>query len=385
MFRCLICVLALALLAAGAKAAAAAMAFPGKDWQEAAPADQGIDEARLRAAVAQLSRRCGRDGAKELLIVRSGCVVWKGPRIDRVHGVWSVTKSFTSTVLGLLIEDGKCKLSTRAADVLPSLRAHYRGVTLRHFATMTSGYRAVGDEPRGGYLHGPSPTPFAPGPKPLFAPPGSRFAYWDSAMNQFARVLTRIAGEPIEALFKRRVADPIGMDPAQWDWRDFGRIDGLVVNGGSGNADRHVHISARQLARLGQLFLNRGRWKGKQLLRASWVDAATKVHVPASLPWAQPASRIDGRGVYGLNWWVNGLGANKKRKWPGAPAGTFAASGFNNNQCFVIPAWRMVVVRLGTDGNVPDAVWSAFLSRLGKAIRADARRVGSNGDQEKRK
>jgi hypothetical protein len=54
---------------------------------------------------------------------------------------------------------------------------------------MTSGYRAVGDEPRGDYLHGPSPTPFTPGP-PLFAPPGSRYAYWDSAMNQFAHVLT---------------------------------------------------------------------------------------------------------------------------------------------------------------------------------------------------
>jgi CubicO group peptidase (beta-lactamase class C family) len=65
-------------------------------------------------------------------------------------------------------------------------------------------------------------------------PPGARYAYWDSAMNQFANVLTRVAGEPLKALFKRRIADPIGMDPAAWDWMDFGTVDGLVVNGGAG-------------------------------------------------------------------------------------------------------------------------------------------------------
>ena len=68
---------------------------------------------------------------------------------------------------------------------------------MRHFTAMTSGCRAMGDEPRDGYLHGPSQTPFAPSPEPLFASPGSKYACWDSAMNQFANVLTSVAGEPI--------------------------------------------------------------------------------------------------------------------------------------------------------------------------------------------
>ena len=79
-----------------------------------------------------------------------------------------------------------------------------------HFATMTSGYRAVGDEPIGNYKHGPSKTPLLPSETPLFAP-GTKFSYWDSAMNQFGHVLTRIADESIGELFQRRIADPIGM------------------------------------------------------------------------------------------------------------------------------------------------------------------------------
>lgn len=79
-------------------------------------------------------------------------------------------------------------------------------VTLRHFTTMTSGYRAVGDEPQGSYKHGPGATPFVPNPDPLCLPPGWKCAYWDRAINQFANVLTRIAAEPLENLFQRRMA-----------------------------------------------------------------------------------------------------------------------------------------------------------------------------------
>ena len=240
-------------------------------------------------------------------------------------------------------------------------------VTLRHFTTMTSGYHAQGDEPKGGYLHGPSDTPFLPG-EPLFEP-GKKFAYWDSAMNEFGHVLTRIAGEPMKDLFRRRIADPIGMDPAKWDWGDFGKVDGVVVNGGSGNHDNHVRISARELARFGLLFLNRGKWNGRQLISEHWVSAATRVSVPADLPWAQPESNIDGRGVYGFNWWANGVKPDGKRPWPSAPPGTFAALGYNNNRCFIVPEWDMVIVRLGTDGNVQDAVWDAFFQDLTAALK----------------
>ena len=343
--------------------------FPTERWEQATPESQGLDEARLEAAVEYLRENSGPDGVNELLIIRNGYIVWKGPKVDKVHGIWSCTKSFTSTVLGLLIEEGKATLDTRAKDVVPEMAAAYPDVTLRHFTTMTSGYRAARDEPRGGYRHGPSPTPFDPCSVPLF-PPGTQYAYWDSAMNQFGNVLTRIAGEPMEDLFKRRIADPIGMDPDEWDWGDFGSIDGITVNGGSGNSNNHVFISARQMARLGYLFLNRGRWAGRQLISPEWVALATRPHVPASLPlW--PDSGADGRGVYGFNWWANGKNADGRRRWPHAPAGTYAASGYNNNDMFIIPAWNMVIVRLGLDqrqSKITDSTYNRFLQKVGLAM-----------------
>jgi CubicO group peptidase (beta-lactamase class C family) len=356
----------------------ARMAFPGAKWLEATPRSQGVDASKLEAAVAYLKKSSGRDGVGELAIVRNGALIWKGDKIDKVHGVWSLTKSFTSTVLGLLIADGKCTLATLAKGHLPAMAGRYPKVTLRHFTTMTSGYYAVGDEPRGSYAHGPSTTPFRPGETPLFAP-GTKYAYWDSAMNQFANVLTRIAGEPIEELFRRRIAGPIGMARRKWGWGDFGKVDGIVVNGGSGNNGKHLRISARELARFGLLFLNRGRWKGRQLVPASWVDAATSPQVPATTPLGH-ASSADGRGVYGYNWWANGLGADGKRKWPGATKGTCAASGYNNNDLFVIPEWHMVIVRLGldqSDARITDAVYSTFLSKVGEAVAA-GRRAGDD-------
>lgn len=352
-----------------ADAAAEANVFPGKTWEEATPQSQGVDPVKLREAIALLQRTVGKDGARKLVIVRHGRMIWKGVDIDRVHGVWSVTKSFTGTVLGLLIDDGKGTLDTRAAALVPELAAYYPDATLRHFATMTSGYRAVGDEPQGDYRHGPSRTPFLPA-RPLFSPPGLQFAYWDSAMNVFALALTRLAGESLEQLLKRRIADPIGMNPQRWRWGVHVQDRGVAVNGGAGNNDKDIAISAREAARFGLLFLNKGRWNGRQLISARWVEEATRVQVPAEMPWAHPESGIDRRGSYGFNWSANGLGPDGTRTYSGAPQGMFWAAGHNNNRCFIIPEWNMVIVRLGLDGNPADHVWNDFLASVGEAVKA---------------
>lgn len=354
--------------AGAAPGAAGRMTFPKADWEKVAPEAEGMDAAKLNAAVEYLKAHAGRDGVHELLIIRNGRVVWEGDNTTKRHGIWSATKSFTSTCLGLLIDDGKCTLDARAADFVPALGERYGAVTLRHFTTMTSGYRAQGDETTGTYTHGPSLTPFIPG-EPLFAP-GQAFAYWDSAMNMFACTLTRIAGEPLDELFRRRVADPIGMNPKGWRWGTTAKMDGLRINNGSGNRNM-MEINAREIARLGHLFLNQGEWDGKRIISAEWVRQAGSVQVPAALPNAWQKSGIEGSGCYGFNWWVNGRHPDGKPLWPGAPSETFAASGHNNNKLFVIPPWRMVVVRLGLDQNskkISNETLGEFIRLLGEAI-----------------
>jgi hypothetical protein len=84
-----------------------------------------------------------------------------------------------------------------------------------------------------------------------------------------------------------------------------------------------------------------------------------------------PLSNIDGIGVYGYNWWVNGIRSNDSRLWPDAPPSTYAASGYNNNKMIIIPEWDMVVVRLGLDANdvvITDLIWNEFLRIIGDSL-----------------
>jgi CubicO group peptidase (beta-lactamase class C family) len=344
--------------------------FPGEQWEVATPESQGVNSVKLKEAIEFLEENSGFDGAKEVMIIRNGYLIWEGEQVDNVHGVWSVTKSFTSTVLGLLIDEGKATLNTLASDIVPEMRENYPDLTLSHFITMTSGYRANGDEPKGSYTHGPSTTPFIPG-VPLFKPPGSKYAYWDSAMNQFAYALTKIANEPLDVLLKRRILDPIGVNPNQWRWGDFGEHGGNKINGGAGNNGNHIFISAREIARFAHLFLNQGNWDGQQLISKEWIEKASSVQVPASLPLGHTESGLRGNGVYGFNWWVNGVHPSGDRKWPDAPMGTFAAWGHNNNNVFIIPEWNMVVVRLGLDQSekvITDTINSEFIKKIGESI-----------------
>ncbi|MCK4628942.1 MAG: serine hydrolase, partial [Sedimentisphaerales bacterium] len=255
----------------------------------------------------------------------------------------------------------------------------YPEVTLRHFATMTSGYDAVnpknkgyGDDPDDG-----SHSPLVP-TDPAFAP-GAKFSYFDDAMSMFGYVLTKIAGTDLESYFRKHIARPIGMKDSSWEWRDnydntdrtLSNPEGVDVRSAPGG----MNITAREMARLGHLFLNRGNWNGKQIVSSKWVDEATRVQVPPTMKYRDDSRRqrrLGSRGVgtYGYGWWVNGIGRTGTRLWPDAPVGTYYAPGYNNNMCIVIPEWNMVIVRMGTSGYPRRhiEVWNTFLKKVGEAI-----------------
>ena len=161
----------LIVAACGAAPAAAQNAFPGADWQQATPQSQGVDPVKLQEATTYLEGFGNAD--QSIVVIRNGYLISKSSNIDNFHQVWSCTKSFTSTVLGLLIDDGRCTLDTPAKDHLAVLASNYPDVRLRHFATMTSGYQAAVE--LGGTSGGQSATWWEPG-TPRFAP-GTRFEY----------------------------------------------------------------------------------------------------------------------------------------------------------------------------------------------------------------
>lgn len=354
------------LLAASSQGGGASeMAFPGQSWEEATPESQKVDSAKLREAVDYLREHSGRNGVKRFVIVRNGRLIWKGPESDKQQRIWSVTKAFTSTANGLLIEDGKCTLDTLAKDFNPALAEMYPKVTLRHFATMTSGFDGVGGSYDFDDQHRGDQNALVD-PLPPFFPPGTKYMYWDEATQQYGYTLTQIAGEPIPDYLKRRIFDPIGIQHIDWKPDATGKV--LNWTGG-------IEITPVDLARFGHLFLNRGNWDGKQLINSRWVDEATTVQVPGSIPNALPKSSRKGAGVYGYHWWPNGVTPEGKRMWPNAPLSTYERSGYNNNDLFIIPNWNMVIVRLGLDegeDEITSAEYNVFLKMIGEAI-LDAR------------
>jgi hypothetical protein len=128
------------------------------------------------------------------------------------------------------------------------------------------------------------------------------------------------------------------------------------------------------MARFGHLFLNKGVWNNRRLLGENWVDKATRTQVPATVPLGHPESGIVGAGVYGFNWWTLGARPDGRPNWRGLPSGTFAAAGHNNNDLFVVPAWSMVIVRLGLDESgdggfkIDDATYATFLRLIGESL-----------------
>jgi CubicO group peptidase (beta-lactamase class C family) len=272
-----------------------------------------------------------------------------------------------------LVADGKCTLDDLAVKHLPSLDNRfpsYGKIKLRHLASMSAGYKGevvgvTNEQPWG-------EPPFYLNPvAPLFEA-GANVQYNDHEVFLLGSILTRLAGESEQSLFKRRIADPIGMAP--WDWGVSGKVDGLDLNNAAGTPTTPgIQTTARQMARFGLLYLNRGNWKGRQLLPAAFVDEAVRNQVTGT----GKSNFLHQR--YGFYWWTNGVMPGGNRPWPDAPPGTYTSHGHSSNFCVVIPEWRIVVVRMGTNpiaaGGMRqgDAVWNAFFAKLGESLEAGSK------------
>jgi CubicO group peptidase (beta-lactamase class C family) len=333
-------------------------------WETRTPTEAGIDPDGLQKALACLEAASGENGVRQTVLIRDGYLVHHGEEAHLSHGVWSVSKVFTSTAAGLLIAEGRLGLETKAVEHAPFLAPHYPDVIIEHLLTMASGYDAEGKNRWGSSSRDWSTTPYNPAP-PLF-PPGTAFAYWDEAMMLQSYLLTKVLGEEMRSYLTGKVTNPIGL--GGWSWWSADRLGKIGINnGGTG-----IEMNAFQLARFGLLYLRDGVWEGQRLLPARWIAEATRVQVPHNRPLADTDRKgSDGRGIYGYNWWIGGLPERGVRGIPSLPRGSYYASGHNHNMLFVIPAWDMVFVRMGLDGN-PSAekreVYNAFFETIGRAL-----------------
>jgi len=296
--------------------------------------DRMEDTGRAERAVAPgVAEAVQAHGFSTLRVLReSEAVIEIGPQ-NRPVPIHSIRKSILSSLFGPLIGRGEVQLSTTLAELglddFPGLTEHERAVTLRHLLTASSGVYLPLQDGAGSYdIFRDAPSEW---PMRGSAAPGARFHYSNWDFNILGEVYQRVSGLPIFTALDGILAQPLGFR----DWRPLEHARLHYSHDTLGATTRYpnyaIQLSARDLARFGQLYLNGGMWNGSPILPSEWVKESTRTHIRTGLP--RPFDS------YGYLWWTTDGGDPA-----GVPAGSFSAIGLGGQIVSVIPSHHMVIV-----------------------------------------
>jgi CubicO group peptidase (beta-lactamase class C family) len=261
-----------------------------------------------------------------LLIIRNGRIVsetyYPGGAKNSASELYSVTKSFVSTLVGIAVDQGKLTdLHTRVVSLLPGEYANpdprKDSLTVENLLTMSSGLDwQEGDSAYRTLYMSPDWVAYMLN-LPIIEDPGTRFNYCSGCTHLLSAVVQKVSGQNTLDFARKTLFGPLGIKNPAWEKDRAG-----VPIGGWG-----LSLTARDMAKLGYLYLHNGTWDGRQIVSASWVKAATSKHATA-----------EGRLDYGYQWWV----ARKD--------GAYAALGRDGQMIYVDPTRSLVVV---TKANMP--------------------------------
>jgi len=249
---------------------------------------------------------------------------------------WSMTKSVTNLLVGVLVHDGKLTL-TQSAPVPQwhkDIGDPRSEITIDNLLRMNSGLEF--DEDYGFYSDvtrmlsvEPSAADFAAS-KPLLTEPGTTWSYSSGTSNILSGIVRRAVGGYMQEYYdftQQRLFQPLGIRTASPE----------TDNNGTYVGSSFMYASARDWARLGQFCLDDGWWQGRQLLPEGWIGYST-MPTPSNP-----------RNNYGAHFWLNANPKDKSlsRTWPSLPADAYSMNGFQGQRVIIIPSKHLVVVRLG--------------------------------------
>ena len=254
---------------------------------------------------------------------------------------WSMTKSITNALVGILVKEGKLNVET-SAPVAEWQDDDRNKITLNHLLQASSGlewsesYFAPAGSFHQMFIKTDDKGAYA-ATRTLAHEPGTFFQYSSGTTNIISKIIRQTVGDseyykfPWEKLFYKIGMNHMIMEPD---------ASGTFVGSSYGYA------SARDWARFGLLYLNDGVWNGEAILPSGWVKYSVT-----------PAPAAD-MGKYGAQWWLNAGDAHNPqlRKYPALPADAFWADGFEEQYAMVIPSKKLVIVRLGVSHHGFDIV-----------------------------
>jgi CubicO group peptidase (beta-lactamase class C family) len=304
--------------------------FPGTEWNSAAPEDHGLDVEKIKRAADDIFEIENRYG---FLLVKDGLILFERYLRDAAatNHIFSVTKGLGATLVGIAQQKGMLRVNDLVSDWLP---VHHpdiaEGAEIRHVLNMTASRTPVG-------------------------------SWWQynsaEILNSIPGILWLASGVTPHQFYTEQLREPLGLD---FDWPCNDR--GWIQIGSRGPLPV-IEATHRDMARVGHLWLNRGMWRGEQIVDPRFIDAALRPPYP------------DANGAYGYLWWLNsdegtwrttgGNSASDSRWFPYAPTNVFLALGARGKVMIVVPDHNVIVVSMG---DTPQEQSANYLDKIMRAV-----------------
>jgi CubicO group peptidase (beta-lactamase class C family) len=310
----------------------------------ATPESQGVSSQAIATFLRAADEKV--NSMHSFMLVRHGKVIaeawWNPESADKPHVLWSLSKSFTSTAVGLAVHEGKLKVDDPVVSFFPNdapdePSENLKSMRVKDLLTMSTGHQ---DEPNMRLSQNWIRTFFS---HPVPHKPGTFFRYNTPATFMQSAIVQKVTEQTVVDYLQSRLFDPLGIAPPRWDSNPQG-----ISIGGYG-----LFLKTEDIAKFGQLYLQKGKWDNQQVIPADWVEQATIKQVSngndTSSDWNQG---------YGFQFWRCRHNA-------------FRGDGKDGQFCIVLPDQDAVVVLTANTANMQaelNLVWEHLLGRFGKEV-----------------
>lgn len=304
------------------------------------PESQGVSSRQVRTFVEAADQQV--QDMHSFMLLRHGQVVaegwWAPEAADKPHILWSLSKSFTSTAVGLAVAEGKLNIDDKVLSFFPEdapakPSKHLQAMSVRDLLTMSTGQAKQPNVTEDGVW-----TEQFLGAE-VQDEPGTVFRYNTPATYMQSAIVQKVTGQTVLDYLQPRLFDPLGIDKPVWETSPQG-----ISLGGYG-----LYLHTEDIAKFGQLYLQRGNWNGKQLIPAEWIAQATSKQIENARPSSSPKS--DWSQGYGFQFWRCRHGA-------------YRGDGKDGQFCIVLPEQDAVIAITAKSGNMQqqlDLVWEHLL------------------------
>lgn len=309
------------------------------------PEAQGIDSAAITVFLKAVNQEI--EHLNSIMLLRNGSVIaegwWQPYQPEQAHMLYSLSKSFTSTAIGLAISEGLLSLDDMVLPFFPEsapaeISPYLRELKVRHLLSMSTGQevepleRNVRNNPDWASIFLDTP---------IVHPPGTFFLYNSAATYILSAMIQKLSGTTLLEYLRPRLLDPLGITEASWESCPRG-----INTGGWG-----LRITTDAIARFGQCYLQNGMWQGQQLIPADWVAEASSFQSDNS-----SNTNIDWMQGYGYQFWL-------------CQHNCYRGDGAFGQYCVIMPEQQVVVaITSGLNDMQPvlNLIWQHLLPAFGK-------------------